>query len=682
MRKILSIFAAMLVAVAVNATILDIAPESPQSSDNIRREIRDHINAGDTLRLADGVYTEKEVVELSKSVVIMAAQGANPVIKQQYYMKLLGENTVVTFIGIKFDASLYPASDHCIRAYDELAGKKLILENCEFVGWPSYILYAQRANRCIDELVIKNCYFHDNKRCAVYLGAEDGKSCNKVRIEGSTFANFTELQNPVIYVNNGGTEQADIEVRVDHCTFYNYMKTSANTYTAIDSRKSTDVVISNCIFAQPSAQEYGSTYCYGGTINNCLSYNTTGHRSSGVNLADNIEGDPLFIDAANGDLRLALNSPARKAGSDGKTLGDPRWWPVYEVSTHSIDFGDVEKGSGSAMESFYLKGADLTANVRIYDFTIPYGAIFSHYPAAVTPMETEYPNGKKVEVYAAKYVDAGEYKGYLVLESKDFPNDTIKLRVNIVEPAPTHTYTVAGSSDVAFGTAWAPTNTDNDMFLQEDNTYKWEKTDLTLPTGNIEFKVCVDHSFDVAYPNQNYVLEIKEAGIYTITIYYNPNDNNYVGAVATKTGDAVVIPTVAMHGNFLGESWADTENFTLAGDEKTASLTLTLAAGNYEFGMRIGGSGNWTANGVAFTRENNAAVVVAGQGNLTLAADAAGEYTFTWTYESNTLAITFPNATAIDNVNVAGKTMKKIENGQMIIIKNGIKYNAIGTVVK
>jgi hypothetical protein len=63
--------------------------------------------------------------------------------------------------------------------------------------------------------------------------------------------------------------------------------------------------------------------------------------------------------------------------------------------------------------------------------------------------------------------------------------------------------------------------------------------------------------------------------------------------------------------------------------------------------MRIGGSGNWTANGAAFTRENNSAEVVAGQGNLTLAADVEGAYLFTWTYETNTLTITYPEAPVV-----------------------------------
>lgn len=210
------------------------------------------------------------------------------------------------------------------------------------------------------------------------------------------------------------------------------------------------------------------------------------------------------------------------------------------------------------------------------------------------------------------------------------------------EPQPVeHTYTVAGSSDVAFGTAWTPSVEANDMVLVE-GLYTWEKENLTLAAGNIEFKVCEDHAWTNCWPAQNYSLAIAEAGIYTVKITFNAETKD-VAAVATKTGDAVVIPTIAMHGNFLG-SWANTDNFEVADGNATASLTLNLAAGNYEFGMRIGGAGNWTANGAAFTRENPSAVIEAGSGNLTLAADVAGDYVFTWTYETNTLAITFPAA--------------------------------------
>ena len=248
----------------------------------------------------------------------------------------------------------------------------------------------------------------------------------------------------------------------------------------------------------------------------------------------------------------------------------------------------------------------------------------------------------------------------------------------VTYPEVSHTYTVAGDNATIFGTTWDVTNTANDMELQEDNTYKWEKENLELPVGNIAFKVAQDHSWSVNWPSENYVLAIAESGSYTITITFNA-ETKEVAAVATKTGDADVTPSVAMHGDFNKPGWADTENFTIAEDKASASLTLTLAADRYKFGMRIGGSGNWTANGAQFSRENPSAEVVAGSGNLVLTTDVEGDYTFTWTYETNTLTITFPaKEEGISNTVVDVKVVKTIENGQLVIIKNGVKYNVQG----
>ncbi|MBO5619006.1 MAG: hypothetical protein J5902_03375 [Paludibacteraceae bacterium] len=239
--------------------------------------------------------------------------------------------------------------------------------------------------------------------------------------------------------------------------------------------------------------------------------------------------------------------------------------------------------------------------------------------------------GKKVKVFG-QLVSYFTYFGVKAISEFEFVEETVE-----------HTYTVAGDSEAAFGKAWDPTYDANDMVKQADGSYKWEKENITLGAGTVAFKVCEDHAWAVAYPAGNYELAIAEAGIYTVTITYEPASENKVSAVATKTGSAVVIPTIAMHGNFTG-SWKDTELFTLAADEKTATLALTLTAGNYEFGMRIGGAGNWTSNGAAFTRADFSHVIVAGSGNLTLAADVDGEYIFTWTYETNILDVTYPAA--------------------------------------
>ena len=242
------------------------------------------------------------------------------------------------------------------------------------------------------------------------------------------------------------------------------------------------------------------------------------------------------------------------------------------------------------------------------------------------------------------------------------------------------TYTVAGGSADVFGTTWDPANTANDMTKLEDGTYKFEKTEITLPAGAIEFKVCEDHAWTHCYPAENYSLAIPKAGVYTITITYNP-EGNVVAAEAVKTGDAQVDPVVSIAGSM--NSWnASADVMVLAEDKATASLTLNLAAQTYEFKVVLNG-GDWRSNAQEFTRENATAAEMTGNlDNMHLVADIAGEYTFTWTFETNTLVIEFPATVGIDNTDAAIKAIKYFENGQLIIEKNGVKFNAQGTIIK
>ena len=221
-----------------------------------------------------------------------------------------------------------------------------------------------------------------------------------------------------------------------------------------------------------------------------------------------------------------------------------------------------------------------------------------------------------------------------------------------VEPVAEHTYTIAGSSEVAFGTAWDPTNAANDMTLAE-GIYKWEKKDIALAAGSIKFKVCEDHAWNVAYPAQDYELAIAEAGKYTITITFEPANENKVSATATKTADIVVLPNIVLHGNFSG-NWADTDPFVAAQDSLTASLTLALAEGNYEFGFKF--DGTWKANGANLTREANSTNLAEGNGNMHITADVPGNYIFTYTYETQGVVVTYPEPIIVlDTVKIVVK---------------------------
>ncbi len=543
MKKILSFFAAMLVAVAANAAVINI----DTSTANAIQGALNSAASGDEIVLAAGTYNESGnyLAFTGKNLTVRAAEGAEVIIKTVCPVRLK-EGATAEFINVKFDCSTIGEYEQVIVAADDTDGKRVVLNGCEFYGWQKNKAMIQAtSSRRLAQVMITDCYFHDCMKSVVFM---ENTNPSDLIIRNSTFANISTDASSFWAGVIDSRATSGIFV-VDRCTFYNVLAMNTD-YAAVGKVSNSASTVTNSIFMLPASRDNVRAIRDVAEAVNCITYNYLKDSGKGIHSdvtkTNCIQQDPLFVNAAEGNFTLGEGSPALTL-ADGEPVGDPRWVPAA---------------------------------------------------------------------------------------------------------APAHTYTVAGSSTDLFGTTWAPANTANDMTLQLDGTYKWEKAELTLAAGSIEFKVCQDHVWDPSYPSQNYVLNITEAGIYTITITFDPS-NNSVNAVATKTGSAEVLPTVAMHGNFLG-SWADTQNFTEADDKATASIKLTLAVGNYEFGMRIGGSGNWTANGTAFTRQNNSAEVVSGQGNLTLVADAAGEYTFTWTYATNNLAITFPEAAQVVKFYVAG----------------------------
>jgi len=153
-------------------------------------------------------------------------------------------------------------------------------------------------------------------------------TCDKLKVTNCTF-NDIDINGYVAVIdlrnNDGGSWTGNAnELLVDHCTFYNI---HGDYNRIVMSYKSANAVVSNCIFAQPTNNEFYPTYNYGGSVLNNLSFNTKSHRSGPTQTA-NITGDPKFKDAANGDFTLMEGSPALTAGPENSPIGDPRWVPA------------------------------------------------------------------------------------------------------------------------------------------------------------------------------------------------------------------------------------------------------------------------------------------------------------------------------------------------------------------
>ena len=131
----------------------------------------------------------------------------------------------------------------------------------------------------------------------------------------------------------------------------------------------------------------------------------------------------------------------------------------------------------------------------------------------------------------------------------------------------------------------------------------------------------------------------KDASAYNGKLYVH-STGEWVAA-NSQPGDEQPAPEVTLKGSFDG--WKDGAAFTPAQDKKTASLTKSLKADDYAIKLIVGG--NWLGEGGTITRENCTDIsFAANTGDVTLKADADGDYVFVYTYETKKLSITFPPA--------------------------------------
>lgn len=316
MKKLFLLIPAFLLSLAVSAATINVSP----GSNSLKAAVTD-ASDGDVLVLENGTYIETGNFDFKKSITIQAKEGATPEIFNTYYFRIEG-GADVTFQGIKFNGS--SASDHCVRSHNNSTGEEDIqFIDCEFTNYKSYVIYTQRDARRWNSITIRNCTFYNNKSCAVRIDEDGGEhtkqSCNSLTIENSTFANFTGA-NDVIYYNAPDAEHTT-SLTMDHCTFYNHPN------CAVNWQKSTNLTITNCIFAQPSTVSNKSVECVGGTITKCLSYKTGGY-SSAATPTGNLTSNPYFVNTTPGsyDFSVASFSPAHNAGTDNKDLGDYLRW--------------------------------------------------------------------------------------------------------------------------------------------------------------------------------------------------------------------------------------------------------------------------------------------------------------------------------------------------------------------
>lgn len=291
---------------------------------------------GDTIIVADGLYSEAYEIKFEKlGVVVMAAEGAKPVVQLTGQWTSIILMATTTFDGITFDGA--GIAYYLLSSKGTDAGT-FTFKNCEFTNWDSYWAISNQYsdNTHVKSVVVDNCIFHNATGAAIHFnenGPRGAHACDNLTITNSTFYNLSVVEwvGIIQLDGNSGAKQPN-NLTLDHITMYNY-KTSE--LGGIVSDVKTNLTLTNSIIANPAnvTQRYG--YAYGtSTIDHNLLFNVT--KDSGTH-TNEIAGDPMFVFPDGGNFNLRPGSPALNAAADGKHLGDTRWGEAELVAVTGVE---------------------------------------------------------------------------------------------------------------------------------------------------------------------------------------------------------------------------------------------------------------------------------------------------------------------------------------------------------
>ena len=375
MKKLTLLFAALVLSFTAQAAIINGTP-NPGEKGRLNWWVNGVVEStpvtqpGDTIALADGEYEEGSIKFNKEGLVVMAAEGAKPVIKASSYMQ---HYATTTFIGITFDGQ--NTAEYATYSYENTA-KDLKFVNCEFMNYTQYTISASSSAHvdslifencvldgsqstlyaiyakgttnkirvtgteikdykehgiklsdaaCVDALIVTNSLIHDCAYTAIQIpAADDGKekqSCSSFELTNSTIYNIGDNTKDygAIDIRDNANIANPQQVSIDHVTLYNF--TTKDWYGGFMILQSANATISNCIAMNP-ADIYNlwinPYHIYAGaTISNSMNFNC-GYIDKGATQSGLVNADPMFVDAANGNFQLYAESPAIG-------LGDPRW---------------------------------------------------------------------------------------------------------------------------------------------------------------------------------------------------------------------------------------------------------------------------------------------------------------------------------------------------------------------
>ena len=736
MKKIFSFFAAMLATVAVNAAVINI----DNTSANSLQAALNSAATGDIIEMAAGTYAESGnyLAFTGKELTVRAAEGAEVIIQTVCPVRLK-EGAKAEFINVKFDCSTIGSYEQVIVAADDTDNKRVVLTGCEFYGWAkNKAMIEATASRRLASVTIDNCYFHNCLKSVVFI--ENTGSIN-LSITNSTFANITTDASE-FYAGVIDSRATAGSILIDHCTFYNVQAMNTDYAAIGKIKTPGAVVSNSIFMLPASQDGVRAIRDVAEAKNcltfNYLKDSGTGIHSS-VTQTNCVQADPLFVDAANGNFALGTGSPALTAATDGGAIGDPRWNASAPTQPKTIYFNEGVWGQAdSARYEIYCITNESWVTLVAVDGEA--GLFSAEIPETVTDvvfcrMNPALPEGQWSSLQNQTFdLNIPEGKDLYTITGwgdgwgAKCTGEWSKYGEEPQELLENGFYLVGKFGGVD---AW------NYEDLSAAKKFEWNKT---VSEGNEEWKVLADlvegDKIKACYVYNGAITEYFPAGTgneYVVdalhagngkTIYFQQKANQEWGGHFWIDANAVEPVAVAkdfeidLRGGQLGENCekylvvGETENafFDAAPAEYNAHLKaqsfngpqhgyvklvvdVPVVAGNYK--VTLGGCQYQNAQmKIAYVKTADESAILGQADQQEMGcydqAPATNIATIEFTVAEAQMVkvicaeytpyIKFEKVgtTGFENAAVESKTIKVIENGQLVIIKNGVRYNALG----
>ena len=186
----------------------------------------------------------------------------------------------------------------------------------------------------LDTLIIDNCVFNNFLGGGPKINHKPGHGrgvFSYIQFTNNTVSNTDHhaIQFAMRDVDQGSDNSLYGTAVIDHNTIHGVAPTSSNRNAIMLKYMNSASTIMNTTLTDVGNQVINVQESESVLVDYCNWYNSgSGPVQQWTDGGHNLQVDPLFADASANDFTLLTGSPLIGAGSDGSTIGDPRWDPT------------------------------------------------------------------------------------------------------------------------------------------------------------------------------------------------------------------------------------------------------------------------------------------------------------------------------------------------------------------